>query len=193
MEKQKQMKQQKRTQYLWVLMVRSALFCQIGMVLSMADSVSPTFTSGGIGTMTLLSGVCAVWFGLVNQRIETSGFWLMLGGLVDIVFGLAMLLSVDESMKSSIYVLGVWAFVFAFLEIIQTLQAFVTFKTSPDYMSLAIHALLVIASGWLAVALLMESQRPIPLALTGLLPVAMGGLFISQTLKLQMSEMANSY
>lgn len=186
------MKQQKRTQYLWVLMVRGALFCQIGMVLSMVDSVSPTFTSCGIGTLTLLSGFCAVWFGLINQRTEARLFWLMVGGLIDIVFGLAVLLSTGESLESSVYVLGVWALVFAILQSIQTLQACVTFKTNPDPMSLAIHALLVIASGWLALALLMETQRPIPLALTGLLPVAMGGLLISQTLKLQMSEMAKS-
>jgi uncharacterized membrane protein HdeD (DUF308 family) len=140
----------------WLLSFRGLLVGLLGLLLLVSSTVQHTTISYGMGALMLVSGICAFWFGVVNQRTEKTGLWLMMGGFMDIVLGVVMCMYATGSMANSIALLGLWALLFAFLQAVQAIYAFISVGAGPDYPGKIIHVLLVLASGGLAFTLLMR-------------------------------------
>jgi hypothetical protein len=168
-------------QHWWLLTVRGGAICGIGiLLLLLVLGFLPLPMGHMLGGLLLFAGVCASWFGIVNQRIERNGLWLIISGLIDIGFGIAALWLADRAVDTMIDLVGLWALLFAFLQAVQAIYFNVGLQYGSDATVKILHGLLVAASGGLAFAVLMRPEPPVdPVLLTGLLPILMGGLLIA--------------
>ncbi|MBC7920915.1 MAG: hypothetical protein H7Z75_07455 [Ferruginibacter sp.] len=180
------MEQQTSGQPWWLLTVYGGMISLIGILLF-------RFLEGGqpsigywIGALMMVSGGCALWFGVASLRSERIGSWLILAGLISTALGVAMLVYADGSVRSFTDLIGYWALLFTFLQTGQAMYSYLGPGFGLDYLGKLIHVLLAILSGVLAFTLIMWPESPgNPLKLIGLLPVAMGGLLIALTLRLR--------
>lgn len=172
---------QLRPQRWWMLTLRGVAIGGIGiLLLLMVLGIRPVPMGDALGGLLLVAGVCAGWFGLVNQRTQQGGLWLMLNGLIDTGFGIAALVLAHQPVENMIDLVGFWALLFAFLQAVQAMYFYVGLHYGSDPWVKILHGLLVLASGGLAFAVLMDPEPPAdPVLLTGLLPMLMGGLLIA--------------
>lgn len=93
---------QLRTQRWWLLTLRGVAIGGIGVpLLLMVLGIWPVPMGDALGGL-LLAGVCAGWFGLVNQRTEQDGLWPMLNGLIGTGFGMAALVLAHQPMEKAV-------------------------------------------------------------------------------------------
>lgn len=163
----------------WLLIVRSVTIVLIGILLLSFTETSHQ-KSYGIGALLLLNGLCAMGYGSANWNTQKMIAWLLTGGLFDVGFGIAMLFYANGLGTNFLYVLGLWALIFAFLQAAQAMYSYIgPAGSSFDIITKIIHMLLVIMSLWLAYAVLMM-LGPLNdlLGLTGIIPVFMGVLIL---------------
>lgn len=187
------MEQQKNIQHPWLMTIRGAIVGLIGVLLFSFTEVSHAAISYGIGASLLAGGACLVWFGTANRRIEPMVPWLILGGLLDGGFGVGLLVYADKTGTDFLDLLGFWALVFAVLQASQAIYSYIgPGESTADSTAKIIHVLLVVASAWLAFAVLMlPNPADKSLGLTGLLPLVMGVLLIILHIKLRSNATVN--
>jgi uncharacterized membrane protein HdeD (DUF308 family) len=163
----------------WLLFLRGLMVGLLGLLAFMSSNTLHFAISYGLGVLLVGSGICAFWFAVANQRTEKTGLWLMLGGLIDIVMGVVVYMYATGSMANILTLLGLWALLFAFLQAVQAIYAFISIGVGPDYPGKIMHILLVLASGGLAFTILMRPENPQALGtISGLWLVVMGGLLV---------------
>lgn len=170
---------QRESKQRWFLILRSGTIVLMGLLLLNFTDASHA-KSYGISALLLLSGLCAIGYSSPNRNTQKMIARLFMGGLLDVGFGIAMLFYADGSGTGFLYVLGLWALIFAFLQATQAMYSYIgPAGSSFDIPTKIIHMLLVAMSLWLAYAVLMMPELTKDLlGLTGIIPVIMGVLLL---------------
>ena len=145
-----------------------------------------------IGVFALVAGICQLLFSFTNRGGESNNIWGVLHGLTDVAFGVAMFVYSKGTIKGFADVLGFWAMMYAFLQAVQAMYAFMAARggTGVHLASVAIHLANVFTAGALTfMVLLRPAGFADSLGLAGLFPLILGVLII--VLTQQMRTQAN--
>lgn len=138
-----------------------------------------------MGAALLASGAAAIWFGVANRSTQKYAVWLLWGGLLDAVFGVAALFYANGSLQRVTDLLGFWALTFALLQAVQVMYSYIGpsgtgFKLTTKFT----HIGLVGLAFWLAYVLLMVPGTDTnSVGLTGWLPIFIGAVLIMLSVK----------
>lgn len=187
------MKQQKSVKHPWLMILRGVAIGLIGVLLFSFTAVNHT-SAYGIGAALLVSGATAIWFGLANRPTQEYASWLIWGGLLDGIFGVAALFYADGSLQDITDLIGFWALIFAILQAVQAIYSYIgPSGTGFDLATKLIHVVLVGIALWLAYALLMvPGTGTNSVGMTGLLPIFIGVILIMLSVKQRSTSMVNA-
>ena len=163
-----------------MLYVRGVIYVIIGMVMFVFANTYSSISSIVIGVLALLAGGGQLVFSFANQRSLKNNVWGMLHGITDLAFGVAMLVYSEGTVGGLVDVLGMWAVMYAFLQSVQAMYAFMAVR-GPGWVSgtSIVHFLNVLTAGGLAFMLL---QYPAgfydSLQYIGIFPIVLGALII---------------
>ncbi|QJW91747.1 hypothetical protein HNV11_21365 [Spirosoma taeanense] len=168
----------------WLLLARSAIYVLIG-ILMFVFAASYTAQSGYIiGILAILAGVGQLVFSFANRGTESNNLWGILHGLTDLAFGIAIFAFSQGTIKGFVDVLGFWAMMYAFLQSVQAMYAFLAARggTGVNLSSVFVHFANVVTSGALTFMLLL---RPAgfdeTLSYVGVFPIVLGVLIFILT------------
>ncbi len=163
-----------------LLYVRGVVYIIIGVVMFVFATTYSSTSGIIIGVLALLAGGCQLAFSFANQRDLKNNIWGILHGIVDLIFGVAMFIYSQGTVTGLVDVLGMWAVMYAFLQSVQAMYAFIAAR-GPGWVSgtSIVHFLNVLTAGGLAFMLLQypggfnESLQYI-----GIFPILLGALII---------------
>jgi len=163
-----------------LLYIRGVLYIVIGLIMFVfANTYS--FTSGIIiGVFALLAGGCQLIFSFANLRDLKNNVWGVLHGVTDLAFGGAMFVYSQGTIGGLVDVLGMWAVMYAFLQSVQAMYAFMAAR-GPGWVSgtSVVHFLNVLTAGGLAFMLLQYPEGFYEsLQYAGIFPIILGVLII---------------
>jgi uncharacterized membrane protein HdeD (DUF308 family) len=168
----------------WLLLARGALYILIGIFMFVFAS-SYTAQSGHIiGALAVLAGACQLTFAFGNRGAESNNVWGVLHGIADLAFGVAIFIYSAGTVKGFVDVLGFWAMMYAFLQAVQAMYAFMAARggSGVNMPSVFVHFANVLTAGGLTFTLLL---RPAgfdnSLGFVGVFPIILGVLIIILT------------
>ncbi|WP_080237322.1 DUF308 domain-containing protein [Spirosoma rigui] len=171
------------TQRSWLLVARGILYILIGGSMFMFASSYSAQSGHIIGSLAMLAGICQLVSSFVRNQTDKNNFWGILHGITDVGFGIAILLFSNGTVKSFVDVLGFWAMMYAFLQAVQAMYAFMAARGNGTFSGTSlVHLANVLVSGGLTFTLLL---RPAgfdnSLDFIGIFPMLLGVLIIVLT------------
>lgn len=163
-----------------LLFVRGVLYVIIGIVMFVFASTYSSTSGIIIGVLALLAGGCQLLFSFANQRDLKNNIWGILHGITDVSFGVAMFVYSEGTIAGLVDVLGMWAVMYAFLQSVQAMYAFMAAR-GPGYVSgtSLVHFLNVLTAGGLAFMLVLQPEGFLDsLRYIGVFPIILGALII---------------
>ncbi|WP_460985373.1 DUF308 domain-containing protein [Spirosoma fluminis] len=180
----------------WLLLVRGVLYILIGAFMFVFAS-SYTAQSGHIiGVLAILAGVCQLAFSFTNRGTESNNMWGILHGVADLGFGIAMFIYSQGTIKGFVDVLGFWAMMYAFLQAVQAMYAFLSARggTGVNLPSVLVHFANVLIAGGLTFTLLLRPAGfDSTLGYVGVFPIILGALIIVLTQQMRAQADRASY
>jgi VanZ family protein len=178
------------TQRSWLLFARGILYMLIGGSMFIFASSYSAQSGHIIGSLAVLAGICQLLYSFSKNSLVKNNFWGILHGITDVGFGIAIFLFSNGTIKSFVDVLGFWAMMYAFLQAVQAMYAFMAARggrgTVPN--TSFIHFANVLVAGGLTFTLLL---RPAgfddSLNFIGLFPILLGVLIILLTRQMRES------
>jgi uncharacterized membrane protein HdeD (DUF308 family) len=167
------------TQRSWLLIARGVLYILIGGAMFVFASSYSAQSGHIIGAMAVIAGVCQLIYSFTNQT-QKNNIWGILHGLTDLGFGVAIFIFSEGTIKGFVDVLGFWAMMYAFLQAVQAMYAFMAARGANTVGTTnAIHFANVLMAGGLTFTLLL---RPAgfddSLDFIGIFPIILGILII---------------
>lgn len=177
------------TRHLWLLISRGSIYALIGTMLFVFANTFTVQSGRIIGVLALVAGACGLAYASLNQAADRNRLWGVLHGLNDIVLGAAIMIYADGTINGFIDVLGLWAVLYAFLQSVQAMYAFISGRGAmkADFTNRkVVHFLNVAVAGALAYILIF---RPAgfqeSLGFVGVFPIALGVLIIVMALQMR--------
>ena len=179
------------TRHLWLLISRGSIYALIGIMLFVFANTFTIQSGHIIGALALTAGVCGLVYALLNQAADRNRLWGVLHGLSDVAFGVAIFIYADGTIRTFVDVLGFWALMYAFLQSVQAMYAFIGGRGAmkANYTNRkVVHFVSVAVAGFMAFDLIF---RPVgrleSLGFVGIFPIALGILIIVMALQLRTS------
>jgi uncharacterized membrane protein HdeD (DUF308 family) len=171
------------TQRSWLLFARGILYILIGGTMFIFANSYSAQSGHIIGSLAVLAGVCQLVFSFTKNNTDKNNFWGILHGIADVGFGIAIFLFSNGTVKGFVDVLGFWAMMYAFLQAVQAMYAFMAARGNGTFSGTnIIHFANVLVSGGLTFTLLL---RPAgfddSLDFIGIFPILLGVLIIILT------------
>ena len=175
----------------WLLLVRGILYILIGVTMFIFASSYSVQSGHIIGTMAVIAGLCQLVFSFSNQQGDKNSMWGILHGITDVGFGIAIFILAVGTVKNFVDVLGFWAMMYAFLQAVQAMYAFMAAKGAGVVGNTSIiHFANVLVAGALTFNLLL---RPAgfddSMGFIGIFPILLGILtiFLTRQMRAQAS------
>ena len=163
-----------------LLYVRGILYVIIGIVMFVSATTYSATSGIIIGVLALLAGGCQLVFSFANQRDLKNNIWGILHGITDVAFGVGMFVYAQGTTAGLVDVLGMWAVMYAFLQSVQAMYAFMAAR-GPGWVSgtSLVHFLNVLTAGGLAFMLVLKPGGfTDSLRYIGIFPIVLGALII---------------
>ena len=177
------------TRHLWLLISRGSIYMLIGVMLFVFSNTFTVQSGHIIGVLALTARACGLAFSLLNQAADRNRLWGVLHGLNDIVLGGAILFFADGTIRGFVDVLGLWAMLYAFLQSVQAMYAFIGGRGAmkADFLNRKVaHFLSVAVAGVLTYTLIFSPAGfQESLGFVGVFPIALGVLIIVMALQLR--------
>ncbi|GAB3507144.1 hypothetical protein GCM10027341_41210 [Spirosoma knui] len=149
-----------------------------------------------IGALAILAGACQLAFSFTNRGTESNNMWGILHGIADLGFGIAMFIYSQGTIKGFVDVLGFWAMMYAFLQAVQAMYAFLSARggTGVNLPSVLVHFANVLIAGGLTFTLLLRPAGfDSTLGYVGVFPIILGALIIVLTQQMRAQADRASY
>ncbi len=180
------------TRHLWLLISRGSIYVLIGVMLFVFASTFTKQSGQIVGALALTAGACGLAYSFLNQQADRNRLWGVLHGLSDVVFGVAIFIYADGTIRAFVDILGFWALMYAFLQSVQAMYAFISGRGAmkADFTNRkVIHFLNVAVAGLMAFNLIF---RPVgrleSLGFVGIFPIVLGILIIVLALQMRPQE-----
>ena len=163
-----------------LLFLRGVLYVIIGITMFVFATTYSSTSGIIIGVLALLAGGCQLAFSFANQRDLKNNIWGILHGITDVAFGIGMFAYAHGTIAGLVDVLGMWAVMYAFLQSVQAMYAFMAAR-GPGYVSgtSLVHFLNVLTAGGLAFMLVLKPGGFLDsLRYFGIFPIVLGVLII---------------
>ncbi len=163
-----------------LLYFRGILYIIIGVVLFVFANTYSSTSGIIVGVLALLAGGCQLAFSFANLRDLKNNVWGILHGVTDLAFGVVMFVYSKGTVGGLVDVLGMWAVMYAFLQSVQAMYAFMAAR-GPGWVSgtSIVHFLNVLTAGGLAFMLLQNPEGfNKSLQYVGIFPIILGILII---------------
>ncbi len=177
------------TRFLWLLISRGSIYALIGIVLFVFASTFTVQSGHIIGVLALTAGACGLAYSSLNQQADHNRLWGVLHGLSDVVFGVAIFIYADTTLRGFVDILGFWALMYAFLQSVQAMYAFFSGRGAmkADFTNRkVVHFASVAVAGLMAFDLIF---RPVgrleSLGFVGVFPIALGALITIMALQMR--------
>ncbi|MBD2757096.1 DUF308 domain-containing protein [Spirosoma validum] len=169
----------------WLLSARGTLYILIGATMFIFASTYSVQSGQIIGAMALLAGILQLVFSFSN-RLEKNNVWGILHGIADIGFGIAIILLSNGTLEGFVDVLGFWAMMYAFLQAVQAMYAFMAARGVTGAGGISsnsfIHLANVLVAGGLTFTLMLHPAGfDNSMGYIGIFPIALGILIVLLT------------
>ncbi|AQG81020.1 DUF308 domain-containing protein [Spirosoma montaniterrae] len=186
------MERTKSTQHGWLLLARGIFYILIGVLMFVFASTYSAQSGHIIGALALAAGICQLFFSFTNQRTDKNSIWGILHGLTDVGFGIAIYIFSEGTIKGFVDVLGFWAMMYAFLQSVQAMYAFLAARGAGVVSSTSlVHFGNVLAAGGLTFTLLL---RPAgfneSMGFIGIFPIILGILIVVMARQMRVQAVA---
>ncbi|SFF29656.1 DUF308 domain-containing protein [Spirosoma endophyticum] len=107
----------------WLMIARGILYMLIGATMFVFATTYSVQSGQLIGFIAILAGVLQLLFS-VSNRLDKNNIWGILHGVTDVGFGIAIAVFSKGTIEGFVDMLGFWAMMYAFLQAIQAMYAF---------------------------------------------------------------------
>lgn len=182
------MEQENKVQRQWLLTVRGIAYISIGVLMFFFTNTYSAEIGYILGFLALGAGICQLMFSTANKLTDRNYIWGLLHGIADTIFGVAILVYANGTVRGFVDVLGLWATMYAFLQAVQAMYVFLGARTgnSPNYATAIIHFINVLVAGGLAFNLVLRPTGfDTSLGFSGIFPIILGALILILTQRLK--------
>lgn len=177
----------------WLLLARGILYTFIGIAMFVFATTYTAQSGLFIGLLALLAGISQLFFSFTNR--ESNNTWGVLHGIADLAFGGAILFYAKGTVDGFVDVLGFWAMMYAFLQSVQAMYAFMAARggAGVHVSSALVHFANVLTAGALTFTLLLKPAGfEQSLGFVGIFPILLGVLILVLTVQMR-AQTGRSY
>ncbi|GAB3641991.1 DUF308 domain-containing protein [Spirosoma arcticum] len=152
---------QKQNQPWWLRYIHNACYGLMGVVLLVNPTQASMLHEALRGSLLGLAGLATALFGIRRHQYgERDNYWFILSSIRDMLFGIALLIIVGDSLRTMVNLLGLWAIIYAFLQAIEANFYFLGTRSieAKVYWVELIHFFCVLVAGGFAYTLVMRPE-----------------------------------
>ena len=172
-----------------MLHVRNICYVLMGAVLLLYPDRASGLHTGLLGSLLVVAGLSMALLGVrMRQLKQSADLWLILGSMRDIIFGVTLLVQLDESLVTILGTLGFWALVFAFLQSVEAMYYFLgtrSNKSTGYWIEITHFSCVLVAGGFAFVLVLHPDSKQPSLGYVGLFLIGLGLLLFLLTQRLR--------